>query len=641
MPHLHDEDKANTDDASQVSACPKSVDSGSVPVCPVAESAANKLLSLAAMAEDHAKRNAEPPQKETEAPQQVEGHCPSPSVIHLVSRPPPFVEDSRQQLPPPSPGMGPRWGVVSHHPRFHGFVMNRMYPGPMSGPAAGGSPVTMAGHPMRHMRRGGGRGGFPVWTVSPRPPYRPPPHHKGSPSPLLPSFRSPFIMTRQSSSNDDDSSASSGRGGGSKRPSVGYPTKSILKKPRVETPTTASSSETSSDPSEEDAANNVASRESSNYPTLSKTVSTGTDCGASSIDIFDVQTKTTIESVVVEKSSLSSKDDVVKRQRIISPASSNEYQKSDHDEKFAHCQEGSLSPEQRSRRMSQENAAASPRLHYQPPPVHKGRPPHPPVQGIQCGPHRLYMPPGPMYPHRGVRPFPQLTMPAVAGPGMYPPRSMSSRGRPAFVAMQPFYTRARMDASPSPSTISPEQRRPNHHALDKNPQPRVPTSPVTSTIPPRRGVAMNALNTPGDASGSANRCIPLTPPVPSKYWSDADTTKDVVLPDFHRLVNFPDLLVKGRNVAGESGSESVAPNALSGKKRCVMCGQLRVSATYVRTKKAVGDDNAESPGNSSGTSNNSSDHIIPRQNKGVCTSCDVTVWVALELDGLEIKWCKG
>lgn len=33
-------------------------------------------------------------------------------------------------------------------------------------------------------------------------------------------------------------------------------------------------------------------------------------------------------------------------------------------------------------------------------------------------------------------------------------------------------------------------------------------------------------------------------------------------------------------------------------------------------------------------------HIIPRQNKGLCTACDVTVWMVIE-DGLEIKWCKG
>jgi hypothetical protein len=32
--------------------------------------------------------------------------------------------------------------------------------------------------------------------------------------------------------------------------------------------------------------------------------------------------------------------------------------------------------------------------------------------------------------------------------------------------------------------------------------------------------------------------------------------------------------------------------------------------------------------------------IIPTQNKGLCTLCDVNVWVVSN-SGLEIKWCKG
>jgi hypothetical protein len=36
-------------------------------------------------------------------------------------------------------------------------------------------------------------------------------------------------------------------------------------------------------------------------------------------------------------------------------------------------------------------------------------------------------------------------------------------------------------------------------------------------------------------------------------------------------------------------------------------------------------------------------HIIPRQNKGVCTACDIAVWVIMVMgqERLEIKWCKG
>lgn len=669
MPHLHDED-SNADDTSQSAASCEAV-------CPAAESAANKLLSLAAMAEEHGKSSAaELPTKKTtdsaaeaaelaqkedaEPPQLVEGHTPPHALARQVGRhPPPYaLEDSQGRLLPPSPGMGPRWGgPLGHHPRFHGFVrpMHRVYPGGPMGGAAAGSPV--AEHPVRYMHgppsARGGRGGFPMWTAaSPRPPYRPPP------SPLPPAFRSPVqqtYMSRQFSqtSNDDDCSVSSGRGGpGPKRPAVGYPTKSILKKPRVDTPTTASSSDASSTPSAGEATKEA---DQSNYATLATTVSASFSTVGNSDNADDAQptSKTSVESVVVEKASFSSEDGVPKKQRIISPASSNEYQKSDHDEEYVYTHEGSLSPETRHRIMSHEAAAAaaavgSPGPHYRlAPPFRMGR--HlPPVQGMHCGPpRRSYMPPGPMYVHHpGMRPFPPL---AVAGhpPGMYPPRNMSSRGRPGFAGMPPFYARGRMEASPSPSSVTPEQqpRQPKHVLDSKPPQPPVSASPVPSIIQRRQsGTPVSAGGVEaigGEIPGSANRCIPLTPPVPSKYWSDADIAKDIILPDFHRLVNFPDLLVKGRNVAGDGGDGS-SPNALSGKKRCVMCGQLRVSATYVRAKNKGGvEESGEGSNGASNNNANGSSHIIPRQNKGVCTACDVTVWVALELDGMEIKWCKG
>ena len=40
------------------------------------------------------------------------------------------------------------------------------------------------------------------------------------------------------------------------------------------------------------------------------------------------------------------------------------------------------------------------------------------------------------------------------------------------------------------------------------------------------------------------------------------------------------------------------------------------------------------------TNHNGSYAIIPTQNKGLCTLCDVNVWV-VTTNGLEIKWCKG
>jgi hypothetical protein len=130
--------------------------------------------------------------------------------------------------------------------------------------------------------------------------------------------------------------------------------------------------------------------------------------------------------------------------------------------------------------------------------------------------------------------------------------------------------------------------------------------------------------------------------------------EDVHVPEFHLLVNYPGYLARGRSGTNQDGSSSTC-----GKRHCVMCGKLRIcsSSTLVgrgSTKRsALVESQAES-----------TTHIIPRQNKGVCTACDVAVWVVLnqppseqrgegegdeqaeeinqDQDGqLEIKWCKG
>jgi hypothetical protein len=113
---------------------------------------------------------------------------------------------------------------------------------------------------------------------------------------------------------------------------------------------------------------------------------------------------------------------------------------------------------------------------------------------------------------------------------------------------------------------------------------------------------------------------------------------DRKLPDFPRLVNFPDYLSRGQTrAAGEGGVPT-----LEGKRHCVMCGKLRVcskpAAVHRQTHKS-GKTLSEKTNDT--TIADSTVHIIPRQNKGVCTACDVAVWVMVSQDGLEIKWCKG
>jgi hypothetical protein len=126
------------------------------------------------------------------------------------------------------------------------------------------------------------------------------------------------------------------------------------------------------------------------------------------------------------------------------------------------------------------------------------------------------------------------------------------------------------------------------------------------------------------------------------------------VPEFHLVVNFPEHLARGRkdnNTATNKGDVELT-------KCCVMCGKERAlssGATHVRYGKKDTDDDDD---NNDATNNTTTTvHIIPRQNKGVCTACDTAVWVLTKRadetkasstgtttntnNKLEIKWCKG
>ena len=124
-----------------------------------------------------------------------------------------------------------------------------------------------------------------------------------------------------------------------------------------------------------------------------------------------------------------------------------------------------------------------------------------------------------------------------------------------------------------------------------------------------------------------------------------EKTKTATVPEFTSLVNFP---------AHMSQKQSV--NLPEGMRCCVMCGQACPCSTGAKKKGNTGAltnttksnkaDGNLAPRGASGLdgSNPMGDKtgyaIIPTQNKGLCTLCDVNVWVVVST-GLEIKWCKG
>lgn len=130
---------------------------------------------------------------------------------------------------------------------------------------------------------------------------------------------------------------------------------------------------------------------------------------------------------------------------------------------------------------------------------------------------------------------------------------------------------------------------------------------------------------------SKRKCIPLKPPIPSKFQGDIDKHKGAPVPEFTSLVNFPSHM-----------SQKQAVNLPDGMRCCVMCGQACPCSSgnkaKNKAKNKASDSGPQRPDHLG--DKNSGYAIIPTQNKGLCTLCDVNVWVVVNT-GLEIKWCKG
>ena len=132
----------------------------------------------------------------------------------------------------------------------------------------------------------------------------------------------------------------------------------------------------------------------------------------------------------------------------------------------------------------------------------------------------------------------------------------------------------------------------------------------------------------GNMTQSKRKCLPLKPPIPSKFQGDMEKVKGAIVPEFTSLVNFP---------AHMSQKQSV--NLPEGMRCCVMCGQACPCSNGNKNKKA-GKAKNDIGRNGDMMGDKSNYAIIPTQNKGLCTLCDVNVWVVCQT-GLEIKWCKG
>eukprot|EP01082_Thalassiosira_pseudonana_P005118 g4748.t1 g4748 contig16:224284-228296(+) len=165
-------------------------------------------------------------------------------------------------------------------------------------------------------------------------------------------------------------------------------------------------------------------------------------------------------------------------------------------------------------------------------------------------------------------------------------------------------------------------------------------SPLTNVQAVQRGRVWHQNQMPHhlDLSASKRKCVPIKPPIPSKFQGDIQKYRDAQVPEFNNLVNFPGHM-----------SQKQAPNIPEGMRCCVMCGQACPCSSSNKQKKSdksgpgsgvapLGNNNSNKSVSSANTGSGFA--IIPTQNKGLCTLCDVNVWIVTQ-SGLEIKWCKG
>jgi len=127
---------------------------------------------------------------------------------------------------------------------------------------------------------------------------------------------------------------------------------------------------------------------------------------------------------------------------------------------------------------------------------------------------------------------------------------------------------------------------------ESNPQSSTNTSACSSTV-------------------GFDKCYELEAKIPC-FQGDVETFKNDTVPDYTFLMNFP------RTVKYRRGTQEETELI----KQCVMCGcKEKDEHNESETSKYGG-------------------VFIPNQNKGLCTFCDVKVWV-VRSSGLQIKWCKG
>ena len=219
-----------------------------------------------------------------------------------------------------------------------------------------------------------------------------------------------------------------------------------------------------------------------------------------------------------------------------------------------------------------------------------------------------------------------------------PPEYQSPRGifRPPHISSMDERDRVRNlrgrvqpHGPPPPPTLHLPTHMPSHHQFLTSP---IGTSRIMAMGSPHHIAQRNFPHSPHHMNASKRKCVPLKTPIPCKFQGDMEKMKGAQVPEFTNLVNFPAHM-----------SQKQSMSLPEGMRCCVMCGHACPSSQGNKNKKAAklkAEGDTHGLGVNAPSTQSGQFAIIPTQNKGLCTSCDVNVWVVTNT-GLEIKWCKG
>ena len=120
---------------------------------------------------------------------------------------------------------------------------------------------------------------------------------------------------------------------------------------------------------------------------------------------------------------------------------------------------------------------------------------------------------------------------------------------------------------------------------------------------------------------SQKKCVTICNSLLTKFLQKRETES---LPAFAEIVNYPEYL-PDKGSPSKKSDEKKSSTKQRSEKPCVMCGKICIFAgttpSRLHTQKKQS--------------------IIPKQNKGLCNSCDGKTWLFSSDMDAAIKWCKG